>query len=231
MYEHLFAIVDRLPPSWRPPVSALGAVRVRTLEGFDVLACAGERIPPATAQALAGHHEVVAAAMAADALLPFRFGTVVPAGELAAWLAAHAARIRAALTELRGAVEMSVKLLRLHCGHGAERSCPECAGRPPDIDELRRLADRLVERAGIERWHFRASASGDNAAASVAFLVPRDEVGAFLARIAPVASRAAGIAVVPTGPWPAYSFAGSVERLPLVRATTGSGPRADRLTG
>lgn len=79
-------------------------------------------------------------------------------------------------------------------------------------------------------WHFRASANGDNVAASVAFLVPRDEVGAFLARIAPVASRAAGIAVVPTGPWPAYSFAGSFERLPLARVTA-TPPRADRLTG
>lgn len=157
-----------------------------------MLACDCERLPPATARTLAQHHEVVAAAMDADALLPFRFGTAVPAGELAAWLAAHAARIRATLAELRGAVEMSVKLLRLHRGHGAEGSCPECAGHP--------------------------------------FLVPRDEVGALLARIAPVASRAAGIAVVPTGPWPAYSFAGSFERLPLARVTA-TPPLADRLTG
>ncbi len=230
MYQHLFAIVDRLPRSWRPPASALGPVGVHALDGLQVLACDREWLPPATARTLAQHHEIVAAAMGADALLPLRFGTAVPAGALAAWFAAHAARIRATLAELRGAVEMSVKLLRLHCGHGAEGSCPECAGRPPDVGELRQLADRLVERAGLERWRFRASANGDNIAGSVAFLIPRDEVGAFLARIAPVASRAAGIAVVPTGPRPAYSFAGSFERLPLARVTA-SGPRADRLTG
>jgi len=34
-------------------------------------------------------------------------------------------------------------------------------------------------------------------------------VPAFLSRIAPVASRAAGLAVVPTGPAPAYSFVSS----------------------
>ena len=230
MYQHLFAIVDRLPRSWRPPVCALGPVGVHAFDGLEVLACACESIPPATARALAQHHEVVARAMDADALLPFRFGTAVPAGELAAWCAAHAERIRATLAELRGAVEMGVKLLRLHCGHGAEPSCPECAGHPPDVGELRQLADRLAERAGLERWHFRASANGDNIAGSVAFLVPRDEVEAFLARIAPVASRAAGIAVVPTGPWPAYSFAGSFERPPLARVTA-SGLRGDRLTG
>jgi len=209
MYQHLFAIVDRLPRSWRPPASALGPVGVHALDGLEVLACDCERLPPVTARTLAQHHEVVAAAMDAEALLPFRFDTAVPAGELAAWFAAHAARIRATLAELRGAVEMSVKLLRLHCGHGAEGSCPECAG--------------------LERWRFRASANGDNVAGSIAFLLPRDEVEAFLARIAPVASRAAGIAVVPTGPWPAYSFAGSFERLPLARVGVPGPIREERL--
>ena len=229
MYQHLFAIVDRLPRSWRPPASALGPVGVHALDGLEVLACDCERLPPVTARTLAQHHEVVAAAMDAEALLPFRFGTAVPAGELAAWFAAHAARIRATLAELRGAVEMSVKLLRLHCGHGAEGSCPECAGHSPDVGELRQLADRLVERAGLARWRFRASANGDNVAGSIAFLVPRDEVEAFLARIAPVASRAAGIAVVPTGPWPADSFAGSFERPPLACVGVPGPIREERL--
>ncbi len=41
-------------------------------------------------------------------------------------------------------------------------------------------------------------------------VLPRDEVTTLLARIAPVASRAGGIAVVPTAPGPAYSFAPSL---------------------
>jgi hypothetical protein len=40
----------------------------------------------------------------------------------------------------------------------------------------------------------------------VAFLVPRDGIGDFLARVAPVAARAGAIAVVPTGPWAPASF-------------------------
>jgi hypothetical protein len=230
MYQHLFAIVDRLPASWRPPEWALGLVHVRSVNGLDVLAGACERAPAANARTLAQHHEIVAAAMDADALVPFRFGTVVRDGELACWVAAHAGRIRATLAQLRGSVEMSVKLLRLHCGHGRERSCPECAGGAPDAGEIRRLAATLVERAGIERWQFRASPNGEHAAGAVAFLVPRDEVEVFLGRIAPVASRAAGVAVVPSGPWPAYSFVGGVERLPPARIVA-PGPRAARLTG
>lgn len=230
MYQHLFAIVDRLPVSWRPPDSALGRVHLCSVNGLDVLAGACERVPSANARTLAQHHEIVAAAMDADALLPFRFGTVVRDDDLPCWVAARAGRIRATLARLRGSIEMRVQLLRLHCGHGGERSCPECAGGAPDAGDLRRLADTLVERAGIERWQFRASSNGENVAGAVAFLVPRDEIEAFLGRIAPVASRAAGIAVVPSGPWPAYSFIGSLERLLLARAGT-PGPRAARLTG
>ena len=119
--------------------------------------------------------------------------------------------------EVRGCVEMNVKLLRLNCAHGRERSCPACAGGAPGADTLRAVADHLVERAGIARWRFRVAGHGSNLAGAVAFLVPKNEVDALLARIAPVASRAPGVAVVPTGPWPAYSFALPLDRPPLAR--------------
>src|SRR2546430_17168580 len=76
---------------------------------------------------------------------------------------------------------------------------------------LRSLAERLIERAALPHWRYRPAANPTNVAASLSFLVPRDEVPAFLARIAPVASRAAGLAVVPTGPAPAYSFVSAAE--------------------
>src|SRR5213080_3991599 len=66
-------------------------------------------------------------------------------------------------------------------------------------------------RAALLHWRYRPAANPTNVAASLSFLVPRDEVPAFLARIAPVASRAAGLAVVPTGPAPAYSFVSAAE--------------------
>src|SRR5262249_683490 len=50
----------------------------------------------------------------------------------------------------------------------------------------------------------------------------------FLARIAPVASRAVGVAVVPTGPWPAYSFVPAFDRPPL--ASSAVPPPGDRPT-
>ena len=65
---------------------------------------------------------------------------------------------------------------------------------------------------------------------SVAFLVPRPDLTGFLSRIAPVASRAVGVAVVPTGPWPPYSFVPPLERAPSgagARRRPASTPRTD----
>jgi hypothetical protein len=217
MRQLLFAIVEGPPVSWRLPPSALGAIEACAFGELVVVSSPLDRVPEPNARTLALYHDVVAATMEADGVLPFRFGTALDAGELDGWLAKHAERIRAALGQLRGCVEMNVKLLRLACGHGRERSCPACAGGAPGADTLRTLADRLVERAGVTRWRFRLAGRGSNVAASVAFLVLRGEVDALLSRIAPVASHAPGIAVVPTGPCPAYSFAPPLDRPPLAR--------------
>ena len=218
MYQYLYAIADLLPAAWRPPDASVGGpVVLRRLGDLVVLASPLDLLPEANARTLALHHDVVATTLDAAAAVPFKFGTVVATADLDAWLGAHAQLIRATLGQLRGCVEMNVKLLRLHCGHSIERTCRECADGAPGVVQLRELAELLVAQAGVERWRYRSPAGGSNVAGSVAFLVPRSEIDAFLTRIAPIASRAAGIAVVPTGPWPPYSFVPSFDRFPLAR--------------
>jgi hypothetical protein len=164
-------------------------------------------VPPANPKTLALHHDVVASTLDAHAVLPFRYGTTVAADEAETWLGAQRPALEAALAQVRGCVEMSVKLLRLDGGIDPPRG--------PGERELRALAEQLVGRAGVEPWRYRPAGSGGNVIASVAFLVPRTELAEFLARIAPIASRATGVAVVPTGPWPAYSFVPAFDRPPL----------------
>jgi len=145
MYQHLFAIVERLPAFWSPPASSLGPVAVHPVDELQLIASPCDGPPDANARALGSHHDVVRSTLDAAAVLPFRFGTVVPAAELPDWLEAHRARICSTLAELRGRVEMSVKLLRLHCGHGADRVCRECARGAPGVAELGDLALDLAE--------------------------------------------------------------------------------------
>jgi hypothetical protein len=173
-------------------------------------------VPPANPKTLALHHDVVASTLDAHAVLPFRYGTAVADADADAWLTAQRPALDAALGQVRGCVEMSVKLLRLDSG-------VEQQGGPGE-GELRALGQQLVERAGVEQWRYRPAGSGGNVVASVAFLLPRADLAEFLARIAPVASRAIGVAVVPTGPWPAYSFVPMFDRPPLAVAPPPSQP-------
>jgi hypothetical protein len=112
---------------------------------------------------------------------------------------------------------MTVRLVRLEPGPAGTSAAAS----------LRAFAERLVERAGLARWRYVPCGSGVNLGATLAFLVPRGDVQEFLARIAPLACRAAGLAVVPSGPWPPWSFAPALEvgswrgmaaRLPVARA-------------
>jgi hypothetical protein len=207
--DYLYAIVDRLPRAWEaPPAGVAGApVLARRLCGVDVVCSPLDAVPAAGPRTLALHHDVVESVMDADAVLPVRYGLALPSPDLDAWLTAQRRALKLALAQVRGCVEMSVKLLALDRQTGP-------AG--PTESDLQALGERLAHSAGVEPWRYRPS--GTAGAASVAFLVPRLDVPTLLARIAPIASRAAGVAVVPTGPWPAYSFVSVLDRLPPAQA-------------
>jgi hypothetical protein len=214
---YMYAVVDGLPATWRPPPALTPAASVERhhLGPLLVLGSTLDVVPPANPKTLALHHDVVASALDALAVLPFRYGTAVADGGHEAWLRAHQATLATALALVRGCVEMSVKLLRLENGD---------ADAEPEDGQLRGLAEQLVDRAGVEQWRYRPAGSGGNVVASVAFLLPRTQLAEFLARIAPIASRAVGVAVVPTGPWPAYSFVPAFDRLPLAAAPSPGPP-------
>ena len=196
---YLYATVEGLPRWWKPPPAGVGAEPIiarAVSELFLItspLTCALSRTP----RTFTVHQEVVASLLDARAVIPFDFGTVLAPEELETWFDSRLTSLRAAVAEVRGSVEMTVRLLRLD-----PRPSPAC-------DSLESLAQRLVERAGLPCWRYRGN--GGTATASVAFLVPRGDVQSFLARIGPVASHAEGVAVVPTGPWAPYSFVPPLE--------------------
>jgi hypothetical protein len=205
MQDYFYAIVDGLPRAWgdRPPGLVGGPVEATRAHDFILVRSRLGTVPPPTPKTHAAPHHLVSTLKDAHPILPVPIRTAVPGSESDAWIAAHAALLRAALSKVRGCVEMNVKLLRLDLPPVRTAADARDARR---VAYLEALGERLVARAGVDDWRYRVHGTGSNAAASVAFLVPRVEVSDFLTRIAPIASRAAGVAVVPTGPWPAYSF-------------------------
>src|SRR2546426_6847615 len=186
MYQYLYAIADLLPAAWRPPDASVGGpVVLRRLGDLVVLASPLDLLPEANARTLALHHDVVATTLDAAAAVPFRFGTVVATADLDAWLGAHAQLVQVTLGQLRGCVEMNVKLLRLHCGHSIERTCRECADGAPGVVQLRELAERLVTQAGIARWRYWSAGGSSKGAGAGGLFLPPAGGGRLLPRIAP----------------------------------------------
>ena len=194
--DYLYAIVEGLPRRWRSPADGVGVgpVVARPVRDLVLITSAVDTVPRPTPKAVARHDEVISAALRADAVLPLPFGTVVPTFEVDGWLASHLALIHAYLPRLRRHLEMTVRLVSLTPSADARAS-------------LRATAERLVERAGVPDWRYRDDGAQ---VSSLAFLVPRDGVGDFLARVASVAARAGDVAVVPTGPWAPASFSPSL---------------------
>jgi hypothetical protein len=189
--EYLYAVVDGLPRRWRPPARGLAGapVGVRRVEDLVAVSSWLTALPPRTIASLTQHEDVVRALLDAEALLPLGFGTVVGA-DAGAWVRARLGLVRDVLDRLRGSVEMRIRLLRL------DAALPDGA--------LAQVADRLMQSAGLPPARCRAQRRPLDA--ELVFLVPRAQLDAFLSRLAPVAARAAGVAVVPTGPAPAYHF-------------------------
>ena len=195
MLHHLYGILERPPVASRLPELGVDErpVLVRRIGGLVVLSTLLETAPRATPCARRRHHDVLQAASNPGPLFPLRYGVYVASAELEPWLAIRVPRIRAGLRSVRGKVEMHVSVLPLHLGRG-------------DVSCVGEVADRVTTAAGVASWRGRASGSGSNIAVSLAFLLSRADVAGFLARIAPVLSRAGDVAVVPSGPWPPMTF-------------------------
>lgn len=200
---HLYAIVEGLPPWWRPPSQGVGGRPVLAwhVENLSVIASPLAFPLTCTTATLAQHHDMIAALLDAGNVLPVPFDAPLPEAELPIWLEEHWGAIAAALRDVRDSVEMTVRLVRLEPGAPGTSAAAS----------LRAFAERLIERAAVAPWRYLPSGRGVSLGATLAFLVRRGEVQEFLSRIAPLASRAAGLAVVPSGPWPPWSFAPPLE--------------------
>jgi gas vesicle protein GvpL/GvpF len=184
----------------------------------DVVAIASERTEPVDStpaeEALWEHERVVEALLESGSVLPVRFGVrFADREELRAEVEPRSAQFATALAQVRGRVELSVRLLAL--GADNPPSAPEGAGpgaryllgRLEERREAARKLDAVRSRLGplavAERSQLQPR---PGTPASAAFLVDRPALEHFQREACELGRDLEDVALVCTGPWPPYNF-------------------------
>jgi hypothetical protein len=203
-------------------------VRVIDIENIKaVVSELGSRRAELTRQNVAAHEAVIRKALSEITPLPFRFGCVVTAEELEEYIRSNARSLAERLESVRGAIEMSVKVL---WGAEADSRTVDEAGaleshaRGPGAAfleskrrQLKRAADMKARAEGVAGWL--AAEIGDAARESnieiapgramalrAAHLVARSRLNEYRARLDEARRARPDLRFLTSGPWPPYSF-------------------------
>jgi hypothetical protein len=195
-------------------------LRVIRGRGFVVIAGGMDDAPGPEPDALRAHDAVVRRlSRVCPAFLPARFGWMAHADELAAALAPHRAALVEALKEVRGCVQMIVRVFGDTTRAEREQEPPRGRGAAvgteymqararawreaeslPELDPLRaRLAGVL--RAERQERHGAAGLVG-----TAYHLVERGRLRTYRARVRSTSPRLAPLRVQLSGPWAPYAF-------------------------
>jgi Gas vesicle synthesis protein GvpL/GvpF len=192
-----------------------------------VVSAFGEAPAPVTREHVLAHNRVNAQVLAVATPLPFRFGTLTTAERLASYIEERGADLRAALADVRGCVEMSVKLM-WDAGAGPPAESPADAGGDSPAhagtafllakrrellgeEDARRRAEELAAWLG-RRTSDLARASdarvrpADSLVVRAAHLVAREQVAEYRDRLRALRAERPDLRFLTSGPWPPYSF-------------------------
>jgi len=169
------------------------------------------------------HASAIQSALKETTLLPFRFGTLVTEQQLENFANARGAALRTKLEQVRGCVEMNVKIISEREGTKspvatAPHEKPgtsflaekrrEILGSEARAAEAKRVAGWLEGRvaAVAKQTHVQTSPT-DKMFVTAAHLVERDRVEEFRMRLAEARQERADLHFLVSGPWAPYSFA------------------------
>jgi hypothetical protein len=222
---YVYAIVDQ-PDLDLPAVRGFGGAPIGCLRVDDLMAITSpvEGAVPLSRDNLLCHERVIEALMRTRAVLPARFGTTTEGTQrIQQTLEAQGANFRANLDRVRGKVEIAVRV-----GWQPEAEEPIARPRAADVRDGRSYMQALLaqsqrsqhQRATAEDLAARLTAGlADLADAAVekvlptpqlllkaAYLVRQEHVPEIKRRIETLRADHPALAILATGPWPAYSF-------------------------
>jgi hypothetical protein len=159
----------------------------------------------------------VEALMSERDVLPARFGGVLEGEEaVRELLSDRAAELNDALVHVAGSVELAVRALLPEAassdpGEGAVSGTAYLAAAGERRRRLHALGETLEEELGpLARETRIRFPRADPPSISAAFLVARERVASFAARVDELDEQLTGAELVCTGPWPPYSFVAPV---------------------
>jgi hypothetical protein len=176
-----------------PPPAAHGLTSIEK-DGLAALGAPARDQKVSTAE-LWRREEVIESLMRECDLLPVRYGAVVAdENEAEQLLLARRTELLHALERIRGAVELAVRVA------GEDQDAGSAGGAY--IHVKTRLLEMHEALAALARE------SRELAPGRGAYLVSREEVDAFVARVAALEEANQDLSLLCTGPWPPYSFVG-----------------------
>jgi hypothetical protein len=210
----VYAVAQAADPA--PAGSGLDDQPLRLLSEGPLAAIVSDHEGPAPEpeiEVLYEYEQTVQRLMERGAILPARFGSVLPdEGAVRALLRRRRKDLLARLQRVRGAVEIA---LRAQWRDGADAlpdARPESGtsylrGRLELRQSARRVATELDPLAALARSTRRALIPQPDLPVLDAYLVDRGRVSEFVALVAQLDERLDEVELVCTGPWPPYSFA------------------------
>ena len=168
------------------------------------------------------HAAVVRSVLDRTTPLPFRFGTLVAEPQLRSYIAAHKPALQSRFAHVRGAVEMSVKIIREVSPSNPASTPNKITSGTTFLEEKRReilgTEQNVAEAKEISTWLHEQVESlirdeqvtvrpSEKLVLTAAHLVDRDKIPQYKEFMTRARETRPELHFLLSGPWPPYSFA------------------------
>ena len=235
MKLYLYCLSDDAKLAGVEAMAGLGGARARVLDFGKIKAVASDvesHQVKVTRENVLAHERVIDRVTLVTTPLPFRFGAVVTAEQLQSYVESNEARLQALFDRVRGAVEMTVKIIRDESAAGHQGAEAAAQKMGPEDEEaagpglaflLAKRREMAAEResksraeeiarwlesgvAGLVRESAVSARPAERIVVSAAFLVERGRVAEYRERINALGCERKELRFLTSGAWPPYSF-------------------------
>jgi hypothetical protein len=225
MKLYVYCLAEQIDAPAAPVSGISGApVRVIRVEDLSLLVSdyESDTPPPVTRENALAHAAVVSSVLTETTPLPFRFGSIVTEEQLRSYLLTHKQNLEAKLAQVRGCVEMSVKIIGNPDKGETERSSidedgPGARFLKEKQRELRGGERRAETAKQVDAWlkeqvkpYVRQEQTTlcptEKLIVAAAHLVVREQVTKYRDRLAEARKTRPELHFLVSGPWPPYTF-------------------------